>query len=62
MRLAIFRRRSHSEHGAGLVSVRDEPVGREYVKNLQMVGQGCFLYLKKITVYGVAFAHSRTMT
>lgn len=42
MRLATFRR-SNSEHGEGLVSVNNEPVGREYVENLQMVGQGCFL-------------------
>lgn len=49
--LATFRRRSESEHGEGLISTNNEPVGRDYVENLQMVGKGCFLNWRNIA-YG----------
>lgn len=44
--LATFRKRSKSlsEHGEGPILTNNEPLGREYVENLQMVGKGCFLH------------------
>lgn len=49
--LATFRRRSKSEHGEGLISTNNEPVGRDYMENLQMVGKRCFLNWRNIA-YG----------
>lgn len=51
VRLATFRRRSKSEHGEGLISTNNEPVGRDYMENLQMVGKRCFLNWRNIA-YG----------
>lgn len=53
VRLATFRRRSKSEHGEGLISTNNEPVGRDDVENLQMVGKGCFLNWRNIAYGGI---------